>query len=156
MSIRISALATGLVQRLQSGGLDANGQRPERHISRGGAMPCRHCLADIAEGEPYLILALRPFPSAQPYAEQGPIFLHAQPCRRHPDSSEVPAMFLERPALLIRGYGADDRIVYGTGRIVAPTAMAQAAGDMFADPRVAYIHIRSATNNCYQARIDRG
>jgi hypothetical protein len=155
MSIRISALATDLVQRLQSGGLDANGQKPECHVSRGGAMPCRHCLADIEAGEAYLILALRPFPSAQPYAEQGPIFLHAEPCQRHPDSSEVPAMFLERPGYLIRGYGADDRIVYGTGRIVSPAAMAEVADDMFADPRVTYIHIRSATNNCYQARIDR-
>ena len=155
MSIRISALETALVARLQEGGLDANGQKPERHISPGGMMPCRHCLADIAAGEPYLILALRPFPKAQPYAEQGPIFLHAEPCRRHPDSGEMPAMFLERPGFLVRGYGADDRIVYGTGRIVAPAAMTEAAEDMFADPRVAYVHVRSATNNCYQARIDR-
>ena len=64
-------------------------------------------------------------------------------------------MFLERPGFLIRGYGPDDRIVYGTGRIVAPAAMTEAAQDMLEDPRVAYVHVRSATNNCYQARIDR-
>jgi hypothetical protein len=29
------------------------------------------------------------------------------------------------------------------------------AEEIFADPRIAYIHIRSARNNCYQARIDR-
>ena len=39
MSIRISALETALVARLQEGGLDANGQKPERHISPGGMMP---------------------------------------------------------------------------------------------------------------------
>jgi Protein of unknown function (DUF1203) len=155
MSIRISALETALVRSLQSGGTDANGQRPERHVCKGGMMPCRHCLRDIGEGEPYLILAHRPFPQAQPYAEQGPIFLHAEPCPRHPDSAEVPAMFLGRPGYLIRGYGTDDRIVYGTGRIVAPSAMPQAAETMFGDPRVSYIHVRSASNNCYQARIDR-
>lgn len=155
MSIRISALETALVRSLQNGGVDANGQRPERHVCKGGMMPCRHCLRDIATGEPYLILAHRPFPNAQPYAEQGPIFLHAEPCPRHPDTAEVPAMFLGRPGYLIRGYGADDRIVYGTGQIVAPAAMPQAAQTMFADPRVRYIHVRSASNNCYQARIDR-
>ena len=69
---------TELVKRLQDGGTDANGQKPERHVCSGGMMPCRHCLADIKAGEPYLILAHRPFPSAQPYAEQGPIFLHAE------------------------------------------------------------------------------
>jgi hypothetical protein len=155
MSIRISALETALVARLQNGGLDANGQPPERHISRGGMTPCRHCLRDIAAGETYLILAHRPFASAQPYAELGPIFLHGEPCRRHPDSAEIPAMFLGRPGFLIRGYGGDDRIVYGTGRIVPPAAMAEAAAEIFADPRVAYIHVRSASNNCYQAHIDR-
>jgi hypothetical protein len=118
-------------------------------------MPCRHCLSDIREGEPYLILAHRPFPSAQPYAEQGPIFLHAEPCQRHRDSSEVPAMFLGRRDYLIRGYGADHRIVYGTGQIVPPASMAKAAEDMFSDSRVDYIHVRSASNNCYQCRIDK-
>jgi hypothetical protein len=155
MSIRISALESPLVQSLQNGGLDANGHKPERHVSNGGMMPCRHCLTDIEAGEPYLILAHRPFPKAQPYAEQGPIFLHAESCARHPDITDIPALFLERASYLIRGYGADDRIVYGTGKIVAPTAMADAAEEMFADARVAYIHVRSASNNCYQARIDR-
>ena len=116
MSIRFVALDTELVKRLQNGGTDANGQKPERHVCSGGMMPCRHCLADIKAGEPYLILAHRPFPSAQPYAEQGPIFLHAESCPRHADSEDVPRMFLEREAYLIRGYGADDRIVYGTGQ----------------------------------------
>lgn len=155
MSMRVVALDTGLVRKLQNGGLDANGQAPERHASSGGMMPCRHCLTDIKAGEDYLILALRPFPSAQPYAEQGPIFLHADGCARHPDSAEVPAMFLERESYLMRGYCSDDRIVYGTGKIVAPGAMTQAAQAMFADRRVDYIHVRSASNNCYQCRIDR-
>jgi uncharacterized protein DUF1203 len=155
MSIRIVALDSALVKRLQNGGLDANGQKPERHMCEGGMTPCRHCLTDIRAGEPYLILAHRPFGSIQPYAEQGPIFLHAEGCTRHPDSADVPAMFRERKDYLIRGYGADDRIVYGTGKIVAPAAMVEAAQDMFANPRVAYIHVRSASNNCYQARIDR-
>jgi hypothetical protein len=157
MSIRISALDTELVRQLQDGGPDANGHKPERHIGQGGGMmPCRHCLTDIQKGEPYLILALRPFPSAQPYAEQGPIFLHAEPCRRHADSENVPAMFLGRKEYLIRGYSNEDRIVYGSGKIVPPAAMRQAAEDMFVDPRIAYIHVRSASNNCYQCRIDRG
>ena len=33
MSIRFVALDTELVKRLQNGGLDANGHKPERHIS---------------------------------------------------------------------------------------------------------------------------
>src|SRR4029453_9150467 len=142
MSIRIVALDSALVKKLQNGGLDANGHKPERHICEGGGrMPCRHCLTDIKAGEPYLILAHRPFGSVQPYAGQGPIFLHAESCARHPDSADVPAMFLEREGYLIRGYGADDRIVYGTGKIVASAAMAETAQEMFGNARVAYIHV---------------
>jgi hypothetical protein len=33
--------------------------------------------------------------------------------------------------------------------------MAKAADEMFGNRRVAYIHVRSASNNCYRARIDR-
>jgi hypothetical protein len=118
-------------------------------------MPAATASTDIKAGEPYLILAHRPFPAAQPYAEQGPIFLHAESCPRHPDGEDVPAMFREREDYLMRGYSADDRIVYGTGKIVAPAAMPEAAQAMFGNARVAYIHVRSASNNCYQCRIDR-
>jgi len=154
MSIRFVALESELVKSLQAGGLDANGQKPERHISPGGMMPCRHCLADIKEGVPYLVLAHRPFPAAQPYAELGRIFLHAEPCARHAESEDAPRMFMEREAYLIRGYSADHRIVYGTGRMVAPGLMPEAARETLRDPRVRYIHVRSARNNCYQCRID--
>ena len=73
------ALATETVRTLQAGAADANGQAPERQVSDGSAVPCRHCLSDVAAGEPFLILAHRPFPEAQPYAETGPIFLRAGP-----------------------------------------------------------------------------
>ena len=42
----------------------------------------RDFAGDIAEGEPYLTLAYRPFPTLQPYAETGPIFLCAKACPR--------------------------------------------------------------------------
>ena len=79
MPVHFLGLETGLVRSLQAGGPDANGQTPERHISLGRGVPCRHCLRPVAAGEPFLLLSHRPFPSPQPYAEQGPIFLHADP-----------------------------------------------------------------------------
>jgi hypothetical protein len=56
---------------------------------------------------------------------------------------------------LVRGYGADDRIVYGSGQIVPTLQIVETAEAMFADPRLAYVHIRSAANNCYQCRLER-
>jgi hypothetical protein len=154
MSVRFIALETPLVRALQAGGADANGQTPEQHISPGTGIPCRHCLQLVGAGEPYLILAHRPFPAPQPYAEQGPIFLHAAACARHAESEAVPAM-LASACYLLRGYGRDDRIVYGSGQIVPTANIVTAAEALFADPGIAYIHVRSASNNCFQCRLQR-
>jgi hypothetical protein len=155
MSVRYQAMRTDLVRALQAGAPDANDQAPERRVSDGNGNPCRHCLADIEGGAPMLVLAHRPFPTAQPYAELGPIFLHADPCERHDPESGMPTMFRSRAGYLIRGYGAGDRIVYGTGGIFTPDTMDAQATLLLAQPGVAYLHVRSAAYNCYQCRIDR-
>jgi len=155
MDIQFNALTTDIVYALQNGGLDANGQQPERHTADGSGQPCRHCLDDIDAGISYLILAFRPFPDLQPYAELGPIFLHADHCSRFAGRHDLPNVLLNRQTALIKGYSADNRIRYGTGRIVETMAIAEHASAIFADPEVAYIHARSAQNNCYFCRIDR-
>ena len=101
-----------------------------------------------------LILAHRPFPAPQPYAELGPIFLCADPCAQ--GGGEARPDILASPDYILRGYGADDRIVYGTGGVVATDMIPARAAALFDDPRVAYVHVRSARNNCYQLRIERG
>lgn len=154
-SLRFVALSTETIDAFQKGAVDANGHLPERHISAGDGVPCRHCLQDVPEGQPFLVLAYRPFPEPQPYAEVGPIFLHADPCPRYPETSDLPPIALERERFLIRGYSADNRIVYGTGQMVETTTLTEAAAQLLARPEVAYIHMRSATNSCYQCRIER-
>jgi len=155
MTLQFVALPTEKVVSLQNGSPDANGQRPERHVSDGDGMPCRHCLENIEAGEPYLILAYRPFPEPQPYAELGPIFLHAKACPRFVETAAIPPILTLSPHYLIRGYGIGDRIVYGSGKVVPREALAAEAAASFRDERIAYLHVRSSTNNCYQCRIER-
>ncbi len=155
MSIRFVALHTDCVRALQGGGPDANGHTPERHISDGTDTPCRHCLKQIKAGESYLILAHRPFPAAQPYAEQGPIFLHERHCLRYASNAGLPQDVLNSAHYMLRGYDAHDRIVYGSGRMVATRNIAREARHLLADPRIVMLHVRSATNNCYLCRIER-
>lgn len=150
--MRYVAIPTDVVWAYQAGGLDANGQLPERNVSDGGGNPCRHCLKMIPEGAGMLVLAHRPFPALQPYAEVGPIFLCAEACEAG-GGEDLPEM-LASPDYIVRGYGADDRIVYGTGGVVETGAIAARASALLADARVAYVHVRSARNNCYQLRID--
>lgn len=155
-AIAFIALETEQVRALQNGAPDANGQTPERHTSDGDGVPCRHCQRDVGEGEAYLILNYRPFPALQPYAESGPIFLHAEPCERYAATEKAPEMFYKNGRrYLIKAYYANDRIAYGTGTIVEPRDMAHAAARILERPEIAYVHVRSALNNCYQLRIER-
>jgi hypothetical protein len=148
------AMSTAEARRLQSGGVDAYGLPQEQKISDGDGAPCRHCLTDVAEGDPYLVLSYRPFPALQPYAETGPIFLHAEPCARAEIQTSVPPMLAKRPAHLVRGYGPDDRIVNGTGAVIASVNLDAEATRILARPGVAYVHVRSAVNSCYTCRIE--
>lgn len=153
-TIMFTPIPTDAARRYQAGGPDAHGQRPERVVSDGTGNPCRHCLQFIPSGRGMLILAHRPFPALQPYAETGPIFLCAEACEAPGDRSVLPEI-LASPDYILRGYGADDRIVYGTGAVVPLPELPAQAEARLADPRVAYLHVRSARNTCYQLRIDR-
>jgi Protein of unknown function (DUF1203) len=155
MTLHFTPIPTPIVRAYQAGGLDANGQKPERGVSDGDGNPCRHCLQMIPKGTAMLVLAHRPFPAPQPYAELGPIFLCAERCDAPEDAAQMPEI-LASPDYILRGYGANDRIVYGTGGVVPTGQIAAEAAAKLANPNVAYVHVRSARNNCFQVRIDRG
>ena len=156
MTLRFSGLPSDVAASFRAGALDANGQTPERKLSDGDGVPCRHCLGYIAKDEPYLVLGYRPFPAPQPYAEVGPIFIHADACPAYaPEDGLPPRHQTGNDTQILRGYGADDRIVYGTGMVVAPRDIETKAAAILARDDVAYVHMRSAANNCYTLRIDR-
>lgn len=151
--MRFTAIPTDQVRRYRAGGHDANGQAPERRVAEDAGYPCRHCLQGTPVGQEVLVLAHRPFASVQPYAEVGPIFLCAEDCACG-DTDKLPA-FLTSASYIVRGYSADERIVYGTGGVVATQEIPARAAALFDNPAVAFLHVRSASNNCYHCRIER-
>lgn len=153
MSLRFSGMPSAVAAAYRAGLPDANSQVPERHVSISGTEPCRHCLGTVAAGQAYLVLAYRPFPAPQPYAETGPVFIHAEACPA-PDGG-FPARERTGNGRILRGYGTDDRIVYGTGMVVDNADIEASAEVLLARPDVAYLHLRSAANNCFTLRIDR-
>ncbi len=153
MSLKYIALDSSEVQRLRAGESDSNGQQPELSLSDGEGNPCRHCLGEVPRGEPMLILGHRPFNELHAYAELGPIFLCAQDCERHPESSGVPALYRDQE-MLIRGYDCDERIVYGTGRVTDMMQIETEANQLFDNHALFFIHVRSPTNNCFHFRIE--
>ncbi|MCZ8152852.1 MAG: DUF1203 domain-containing protein [Rhodobacteraceae bacterium] len=151
--LRFVPIPTETVRAYQAGGVDSYGLLPERRVSDGGGNPCRHCLKMIPEGAGMLVLAHRPFGALQPYAETGPIFLCAEECTAG-GGADVPEI-LASSDYIVRGYGADERIVYGTGGVVETARIVARAEEVLARPGVAFVHVRSARNNCFQLRIER-
>ncbi|MBT9385778.1 DUF1203 domain-containing protein [Pseudooceanicola sp. CBS1P-1] len=151
---RFHGMPVATAESFRGGAPDAYGNPPERQRSDGGA-PCRCCLRMIPEGAAMLVLAYRPFVSLQPYAETGPVFLCADACA--PDSAaegSLPAILVS-PDYLLKGYCAEERIVYGTGQVTPVPEIAAYADALLARPEVAFVDLRSARNNCWQARLTR-
>ncbi|MFD1883369.1 DUF1203 domain-containing protein [Paracoccus pacificus] len=151
--IRFLPLPGEKVAALRAGGRDAYDCLPERAVSDGEGNACRHCLGLIPKGAAMLILAYWSFDTAQPYAETGPIFLCADPCRPW-SGTGMPSM-LESSSYLLRGYTADQRIRYGTGKIVARDEIAGYATELLSRDEISFVDVRSARNNCFQTRIVR-
>jgi len=152
MQLIFSAYDQGFVDAVRAGGPDANGQPAEHAVSDGTGTPCRSCLCNVPAGAGMLILAARPFPALQPYAELGPIFLCAAACTPFAGAGEPPILSTS-PDYLLKGYSGGNRIVYGTGQIVEASRLRDYAAELLKDARVAYVDVRSARNNCFLTRI---
>jgi hypothetical protein len=154
MKLSVRGIATDEFERIRAGGPDANGQPALRRVAEGLANPCRHCLALIAEGDEKLVLAYRPFPALHPYAETGPIFLHASRCQRYQSDSLPPWFDFLEPAV-VRGYGDDDWIRYDTGQVVPGKQLGAVTRRILSDAGIRYVDIRSKYG-CFQCRVARG
>lgn len=152
--IQFIPLPSDKVAALRDGAPDAYGRQPERVRSEGHGNPCRHCLDFVPDGAGMLILAHRPFNVLQPYAETGPIFLCADACRPW-SGLGLPPILSSSPDYLLKGYTADQRIRYGTGRIVTSGEIAAYATELLKRPEISFVDVRSARNNCFQLRIVR-
>lgn len=153
MHIAFHGLPSATVSHLRQTRQDAYGNAIEQR--RAGADGCcRHCLAATPPEQDMLILAHRPFEGLNPYTETGPIFLCAEACAAPEPGPAIPAL-LASAQYLVRGYSADERIVYGTGKVVPTPDIPAYARDLLSDPAIAFVDVRSASNNCYQCRIRR-
>ena len=154
MPLHFAPLDPDFVATVRAGGPDANGQPPEIGLSDGDGYRCRSCLGVIPKGDAMLLVAARPFPALQPYAETGPIFICAKDCAPWPGQGMPPSLKTSADYLL-KGYSADHRIIYGTGRIVPQPELESYAEALLARADVAYVDVRSSRNNCFQTRITR-
>ena len=151
--IRFVALSPDTARALRHGP-DAYGNPPEHRVAAAGeVIPCRYSLTLLPPGAGYVVTAHRPFAGLNPYTETGPIFVGTGDAPRG-GGTDLPAFFTA-PHYITRAYSRDERILYGTGAVTPTPQIIARCEELLADPETAFVHIRSASNNCFFCRVER-
>lgn len=114
--------------------------------------PCRISLQDAVVGESLLLLPYRHHDADGPYRASGPIFVREAATVTAVFDNEVPP-FLSRRLLSLRAYDMDGWM--HAADVVEGVDADACLRRMFADERIARIHIHNARPGCYACRVDR-
>lgn len=134
-------------------GTDAFGNTIAVHVNteEGGA-PLRCCLTEAKIGERVALIAHRPFAFDGPFAEVGPVYIHAHACAGYDDTGHYPPGFRHRTQVF-RAYDKDDRIHDAV--LVAGVDAEAVIAELFARPDVTFLHSRNVLYGCYMFAIHR-
>lgn len=152
--LHIDALPPDELARIRDQGTDDFGNPlVTTVVDKVGGTPLRCCLRDARVGERVTLLAYQPTAAGGPYAEVGPIFIHAAACPGYTASDRYPDDFRGRRQLL-RAYGHDGGIVNAV--IVEEGAEGEkVCAAYLSRSDVAFIHSRNVLWGCYMFTIRR-
>jgi Protein of unknown function (DUF1203) len=152
-SFLIYPLANATSAGLKTTMRDQFGNEPKLEEAQSRRSICRRCLRRFNPGERRLLFKYRPFDKEGVFAEAGPIYIHENDCRPEAEIlTGYPDDFRELP-LLLRAYTRDDSQV--DSKLIKNGEAETIIDTFFADPEVAYIHLRDGESGCYYARIER-
>lgn len=143
------AIEPAELERRRARGQDRFGNRLVERVDEVGGAPLRCCLRDSQPGERITVMAHQPSPRGGPYAETGPVFVHADRCPGWIGRGYPPA-FTDRPQVF-RAYDHDGTIL--DARLVEPGDHEGAITELLADESVARIDTRNVLYGCFMATI---
>jgi Protein of unknown function (DUF1203) len=150
---RVTPVPAAELERLRRAGRDDAGNvlEPFTNTDPDGT-PLRCCLRPASVGEQVVLLAYQPPGTAGPYAEVGPIFVHAEPCSGYAEPHVYPAAYRDRRQVL-RAYNTSGRM--GDAMLVDGATAEEGIARLLADPSVAIVHSRNVLAGCYMFAIQR-
>ncbi len=152
-SFSVHALPGSYLDRMRAQGVDDFANPVVASRERAGA-PLRCCLREAVAGEAVALIAYQPSTLGGPYAEIGPIFVHAEACAGYPDTGRYPQAFRHRRQVL-RVYDADGNQIYDLNRIVEGHDAEGSIIDLLARPQVNHLHSRNVLAGCFMFSITR-
>jgi hypothetical protein len=121
-------------------------------VDQSPGFPDRIEMRDAAVGESVLLLNHVCQPADTPYRATHAIYVREGATSRYDRTDEVPDV-MRRRLLSLRAFDRADMMV--DAEVVEGTGIEAIIARMFADARVAYIHVHNARQGCYSGRIDR-
>ncbi len=147
----VRAVSDSYLDCIRARGVDDFSNPVVASRERPGA-PLRCCLREAVGGEAVALIAYQPSTLGGPYAEIGPIFVHAEACAGYLDTGRYPEALRHRPQVL-RVYDADGHQIYDLNRIVEGHDAERAITELLARDQVSYLHSRNVLAGCYMFAI---
>jgi len=118
-----------------------------------GHGPCRHCLRAFRIGEERRILfTYDPFHGREDLPLPGPVFIHEEPCERHPVDGGFPDDLRAHP-LTLNAYARGRRLQ--AQEYVTDGRVEERIERLLARREVDYIHVRDTQAGCYDLSVER-
>lgn len=150
-TFQIEAIPSEILAKIRATGRDEAGNVPRDVIDDDGGSPLRCCLRDALPGEHMLLISYTPPGVAGPYAERGPVFVHALQCHGYPDTNAYPHALGHRKQI-VRGY--DQHGNMATATVVADGHEAeQELTTILARPEIRVAHVRNVAAGCYNFAV---
>ncbi|MFJ8104536.1 DUF1203 domain-containing protein [Streptomyces sp. NPDC096132] len=138
--------------------VDDAGRAAVPFVDGEGGAPLRCCLRRGAPGETVALVSYAPLrrwaarTGAEPgaYDEQGPVFVHAEPCPGPAAADGPPFANAHRT---VRRYSYDGHILGGA--LVEVGGLGEAFRNAFDDPDVAFVHVRAVEYGCFLYEVGR-
>ncbi|MGO9341369.1 MAG: DUF1203 domain-containing protein [Acidimicrobiales bacterium] len=147
VAFTISALSPDDLRRIRAAGVDDFGNPFDPQVAEAGGSPLRCCLRECKPGESIALISYCPFPWSGPYAEVGPVFVHADECGGYAATSLYPEGFASRRQLL-RAYDHGHRISDAIQAINGEQAE-QILSWLLGRPEIDFVHSRNVEWGCY-------
>jgi Protein of unknown function (DUF1203) len=152
VTLQISPIPVETLRRIRERCIDDLGNPVVSEVDAEGGSPLRCCLRDAAPGERVAAIGYNPFSWSGPYAETGPVFIHADECPGYQELHSYPVGFRHRQQIF-RAYSAQRRIVDAV--IVAGADAEDVLAELLARPEVDFVHSRNVAYGCYMFTVRR-
>jgi hypothetical protein len=154
-AFRVTPIPAEVLERIRAAGHDDFGNPLVAVTSEEGGAPMRCCLRPAEPGDRLCLIAYRPFTRPGPYAESGPVFIHAEACAGYASTSIYPPGYRDWPTMVFRPYCHDGSIAYDAIRMGDGATAEALIASTLADPGIEFIHARNVHAGCYMFCIGR-